>query len=117
VWQLGTLARGVGNGYAGHDRVVGGGLTTLVCFILVVVKMFQNGQTDLGIMSIVLFFCCGIGLLINFIYGWVKAKQWNTQNIMIAYTVGIVLEFAGTAIHPPDFSQIQQQIQQQQQNR
>jgi hypothetical protein len=41
-----------------------GGITSLVCFVMVLVKMFQNGKTGLGIACIVLVFCCGIGGLI-----------------------------------------------------
>ncbi len=90
-----------------------GSIISLVCFILVLIKMFQNGQTGLGIACIVLFFCCGLGGLIAFIYGWVKSGQWNIQNIMIAWTVGIILNIAGAAMNPQQFQQIQQ-IQQQQ---
>jgi hypothetical protein len=37
------------------------GLASLVCFILVLIKMFQNGQTTLGVVCIVLVLCVGIG--------------------------------------------------------
>ena len=35
------------------------GIGSLVCFILVLIKMFQQGQTGLGIACIVLAFCTG----------------------------------------------------------
>jgi hypothetical protein len=59
------------------------GLGSLVCYVLVLVKMFQHGQTGFGIACLVLTFCCGIGALIVFIYGWVRVKEWGLQNIMI----------------------------------
>jgi hypothetical protein len=39
---------------------------------------------------LVLLFCCGIGGLIVFIYGWMNAKQWGIQNIMVIWT-GLVI--------------------------
>lgn len=85
---------------------------TLICFILVVIKMFQHGQTGLGIASIVLVFCCGIGGLIAFIYGWVKSREWGIQNIMIAWTVlfvvGIILGIIAPLPLPVDLSQFKQ---------
>jgi len=67
------------------------GLASLVCFVLVLIQMFQHRQMALGIVCIVLAFC-GIGFLIAFIYGWVKAREWNIQNIMIAWTVCVLIQ-------------------------
>jgi hypothetical protein len=91
-----------------------GGITSLVCFILVLVKMFQNGKTGLGIACIVLAFCCGIGSLVGYIYGWMKSGEWNLKNVMLVWTAGIVLYVVGSVMNPVDFSQIQKQIEQQQ---
>lgn len=62
------------------------GIISLVCYILVLVKMFQNGQTGLGVACIVLLFCAGIGALIAFIVGWINAARWGITNIMILWT-------------------------------
>lgn len=69
------------------------GLTSLVCFILVVVRMFQEGQTGLGIVTILTLFC-GIGGLIAFVYGWIKSKDWNLQTVMLVWTVVVVASIA-----------------------
>ena len=90
-----------------------GGLMILVCLILVWVKMFQNGKTGLAILFIVLT-CCGIGMLVTFIYGWVKSGEWNIRNIMWAWTAGLVLSIIGAALNPAQYTDIQRQIQQQQ---
>lgn len=60
------------------------GIGSLVCWIIVLVKMFQNSQILLGIVSIL----CG---LVAFIMGWVNAKQWNIQNVMLIWTACIVV--------------------------
>ena len=98
----------------GAVLLVVGGIVSLVCFILVLIKMFQRGKTGLGIASIVLFFCCGIGQFVPFVYGWMKSGEWNLRNVMLAWTAGFVLEFAGAAMNPAVFQQVQQIPQQQQ---
>ena len=74
------------------------GIVNLVCFILVVVQMFQRGQNGLGILCIILGVCTGVGLLIAFVYGWVKAGEWNLKNVMMFWTVGWVVLIVGYAM-------------------
>jgi len=62
------------------------GIGWLICFIMVLMKMFQVGQTALGVVCIVLVFCIGIGGLVAFIMGWVNATTWNIKNLMLAWT-------------------------------
>lgn len=80
------------------------GIGSLVCFIMVIVKMFQNGQTGLGVACLILILC-GIGPLIAFVFGWIKSGEWNIKNLMLAWTacivVGILLNIAGLAVAPP----------------
>lgn len=85
-----------------------GGLGALVCFILILVQMFQRNQSGLGITCIILAFCCGIGSLIAFVYGWINSREWNVMPIMLAWTFCIVLTLIGYALAPVDFSQLQQ---------
>jgi hypothetical protein len=70
---------------------------SLICLIIVVVQMFNRGQTGLGIATIVLAFCCGIGGLIAFVVGWINASNWNIKNVMLIWTalviVGIIMNF------------------------
>ena len=83
------------------------GVASLVCFVLVLIQMFQRGQTTLGVVCIVLAFCVGIGGLIAFIYGWVKSREWGLSTVMLIWTVCIVVEIVGNVMNPIDFSQFQ----------
>jgi len=78
-------------------------LGSLICFILVLIQMFQRGNVALGVVCIVLIFC-GIGGLIAFIYGWMNAKEWGIKNVMLAWTalivVGIVLGVGAAVLAP-----------------
>ena len=74
----------------------------LVCFILVVIEMFKRGRTAMGVLCLVSLLVCGVGMLAVFIIGWINARAWNIQNIMIAWTVLIVLGIAANfAVGPP----------------
>lgn len=70
-------------------------IASLICFIIVIVKLFQNGEQKLGIICLVLILVCGVGFLVTFIVGWMKASQLRIQNVMIGWTacwlVGTVL--------------------------
>jgi hypothetical protein len=83
------------------------GLVLLVCYILIVVKMFQHNQTILGIVCIVLF-CCGLGQLLVLIYGWMKVKEWNMMTLMLVYTGALVIYILGNVVFAPaiDMDQI-----------
>ncbi|MDA1049584.1 MAG: hypothetical protein O3C40_03770 [Planctomycetota bacterium] len=69
------------------------GIASLVFFILVLVQMFKRDQSTLGIVCIVLSLCSGIGVLVAFVYGWMKATEWNLKKIMTYWTVAFVLYF------------------------
>ena len=86
------------------------GIGVLVCHILVCVKMIQSGQTALGIVCLVLFCVCGIGIFVTLIYGWVKAKPLNITTLMIVYTVLFV---ANLGISGARYTDIRAQIEKQ----
>lgn len=62
-------------------------IASLICFVMVLVKMFQNNQAGLGIICILLTLCTGIGPLVAFVVGWIKAAEWNIRRLMTAWTV------------------------------
>lgn len=60
------------------------GVANFVCFIMVVVKLFKQEGTGKGILGVI----CGI---YTFIWGWINSGKLNIRNIMLAWTVLIVL--------------------------
>ena len=66
------------------------GIISLVCWILVLIKMFQHGAIGLAIASIVLILC-GIGPLVALVYGWIKADEWGIRNVMLIWTICLLL--------------------------
>ena len=77
--------------------ILGGilGLVSLVCWIIVVVKMFQTEGVVQGIIGLI----CGLWA---FIWGWMNAEKVG-RNIMVLWTIAIILatvfNIAGGAFH------------------
>ena len=89
------------------------GLVAFVCYIIVVVKMFQNGQTGMGIATILTLCCAGIGYIIALVVGWQNADRWGIRQVMLIFSVslalGIVLSGIGQVMLPNQMVIIQQQ--------
>jgi hypothetical protein len=71
---------------------------SLICWIMVLLKMFPAEGVVKGILAII----CG---LYAFIWGWMNATQHNLRNLMLVWTVAIlvsiVLSFLGAPIYTP----------------
>ena len=73
------------------------GVVQFVCFIIVVVKIFQAGNIGIGVVSIL----CG---LVAFVYGWVKANELDVQKIMLVWTIALVAQIAIGVMLGPQFA-------------
>jgi hypothetical protein len=74
------------------------GIGCLICFIIVLIKLFQNEGTLKGILGLI----CG---LYTFIWGWMNANNHGIKNIMMIWTllliIQLVLNFAfGVSLIP-----------------
>ena len=63
-------------------------LAAFVCFIMVLIKQFQTAGAVHGIIGII---TCGIW---TFIWGWMNATNLNIKNIMMIWTLLIVVGIA-----------------------
>ncbi|RCS54760.1 hypothetical protein DTL42_06445 [Bremerella cremea] len=57
-------------------------IVNLVCFVLVLVKMFSNEDFGLALISLVLTVCTGTGMLIAFVGGWVNVVKYDSLRLM-----------------------------------
>lgn len=64
------------------------GFGCLICFIIVLIKQFQNAGVVHGIIGIV---TCGIW---TFIWGWLNGGRLGFRNIMMIWTLLIVVSMA-----------------------
>lgn len=60
-------------------------LLSFICFIVVLIKQFQNAGIVHGIIGII---TCGIW---TFIWGWINAGKVGIRNIMMVWTLLIVV--------------------------
>ncbi len=67
------------------------GLVDLVLAIMVLIKLFQKEGVLKGILGL-------ICMLYTFIWGWMKVKENNNRNIMLIWTVVIVLTIVASAL-------------------
>ena len=72
-------------------------IVSFICFIIVLIKQFQQGSVVHGIIGII---TCGIW---TFIWGWMNAGRLNIKNIMMIWTllivVSIILNVLGGGFH------------------
>ena len=61
------------------------GLGSLICFIIVLIKLFQNEGALKGILGLI----CG---LYTFIWGWMNANRLGIRNIMMIWTLLIIIQ-------------------------
>jgi hypothetical protein len=59
-------------------------LGSIICFIIVLIKLFQNEGALKGILGLI----CG---LYTFIWGWMNATKLNIKNIMMIWTLLIIV--------------------------
>lgn len=72
-------------------------LGCIVCLIMVVIKMFQDAGPLHGILGII----CG---LYAFIWGWMNANRLGIRNIMMIWTVLILISIVLGALGGFSFS-------------
>jgi hypothetical protein len=66
-------------------------LGSFICFVIVLIKLFQNEGALKGILGLI----CGI---YTFIWGWLNANRVNIKTIMLIWTVLILLAIIINAI-------------------
>jgi hypothetical protein len=59
------------------------GIAALVCWIMVLVALFKNGDILAGVLSI-----CP---LVGFIMGWIRVNKYNLMPVMLVWTGCIVV--------------------------
>lgn len=69
-----------------------GGIGSLVCWIMVLIKMFQNDKPLIGVLGIL----CSLWA---FIWGWMKAGTLGLKKVMMIWTVCLGVTIVGNVIY------------------
>jgi hypothetical protein len=59
---------------------------SVCCYLFVLYQMFVNAETVVGIVCLVGACVFGLGGLAAFIYGWMKAKEWEIVPVMAIWS-------------------------------
>lgn len=87
-------------------------LALFVCTIIVIIKMFQNKQTGLGIATI-LTIPCIIGYILALIFGWKNKQAWGLQTVMPILTLSFLAALgSGAVVVPKIIADTQNQMKQ-----
>jgi hypothetical protein len=72
-------------------------IVSLICWIMVLIKMFSAEGALKGILAII----CG---LYAFVWGWINASKFNLRNVMIAWTIAIIVSIVMNVMGYPIYS-------------
>ena len=62
-------------------------LISLFCYGFVVYKMYTEGDTIIFFVCLGSFFlACGLGAIVAYVYGWIKANDWELKPVMFTWT-------------------------------
>jgi hypothetical protein len=87
-------------------------LVSFICFIVLIVQMFQRGATGVALLCIGLSLCCGLGGFVAFVYGWTKAAAWNINNLMLVWTVAFAIGVVGAGtMNPAPWERVRSALQ------
>ncbi|GAA4439745.1 MULTISPECIES: hypothetical protein [Bremerella] len=62
-------------------------IVNFICFFYVILKMFQNNDVGLALISLLLTPCSGLGMLIVFIAGWAYVVRYDTFRFMAFWSL------------------------------
>jgi hypothetical protein len=66
----------------------------LCCYFYVIYQMFENAETVIGIICLVGVCVLGLGGIVAFVYGWIKARDWEIVPVMAIWSGAIALNIA-----------------------
>lgn len=69
-----------------------GGLGSLACWVMVLIKMFQNDKPLIGVLGII----CGLWA---FIWGWMKSNTLGLKKIMLLWTLCFGVSIVGNVLY------------------
>ena len=61
-------------------------IVSLLCYLYVIYQMFDKAETVMGILCLVGVCLLGLGGLVAFVYGWIKAREWEIVPVMAVWS-------------------------------
>jgi len=64
-------------------------IVSICCYLFVIYQMFNNAETVIGIVCLIGACVLGLGGLVAFVYGWIKAREWEIVPVMATWSACI----------------------------
>ncbi|MHC2070493.1 hypothetical protein ACYFX5_23725 [Bremerella sp. T1] len=81
-------------------QVLIAGIVSIVCFCMIIYRMFKADQIALPLICIVLAFFGFGGGIIAFVVGWIDVKKYDAMKVMVTWTIALVI-FVGLLLSVP----------------
>ncbi|MFN3150078.1 hypothetical protein [Bremerella sp.] len=69
------------------------GAVNIVCFIMVLAKMFRYEDVGLAALTLVLTVCSGVGVFLGFVAGWMNVAKYDAMRLMGFWTAVSFAQF------------------------
>jgi hypothetical protein len=66
-------------------------IVSLLCYFYVLYQMYENAETVIAIVCLVGMCVLGLGGIVAFVYGWIKARDWEIVPVMAIWSGAIAL--------------------------
>jgi hypothetical protein len=66
-------------------------IVSLLCYFYVLYQMYENAETVIAIVCLVGMCVLGLGGIVAFVYGWIKARDWEIVPVMAIWSGAIGL--------------------------
>ena len=68
------------------------GLASMLCYFFVIYTMFNNAESVMGVICLIGACVLGLGGIVAFVYGWMKAWEWEIVPVMGIWSGCVVLQ-------------------------
>ena len=66
-------------------------IVSICCYLFVIYQMFDKAESVMGIVCLIGVCVFGLGGIVAFVYGWIKAREWEIVPVMAMWSGAIVL--------------------------
>jgi hypothetical protein len=66
-------------------------IVSLCCYLYVIYQMFDKAESVIAIVCLVGICLFGMGGIVAFVYGWIKAWEWEIVPVMAVWSGAIVV--------------------------
>jgi hypothetical protein len=64
-------------------------IVSVCCYLFVIYQMFDKAESVMGIVCLIGICAFGLGGLVAFVYGWIKAREWEIVPVMAMWSGAI----------------------------